>query len=93
MRTPIFSKVIFGALGMAAVSGVSLGLALAHEAHGAKCSETMMNSMHADIQAMDDGDAKTKAVAEMELAHEMMDKKDTKGCEEHMHNAMEAIEE
>jgi hypothetical protein len=49
--------------------------------------------MHADIQAMDDGEAKATAMQEMEMAEKMMAKKDMEGCVTHMHNAMEAMEE
>jgi hypothetical protein len=50
-----------------------------------------MNAMHADIQAMDDGEA-TTAMKEMKMAEDMMAKKDMKACATHMHNAMEAME-
>jgi len=76
----------------AALASGPLGLALAHEAHHAKCSETAMNATKADIQAMPDGEAKTKAMQEMDMAEAMMSKKDMEGCTSHMHNAMEAIE-
>jgi glycerol-3-phosphate dehydrogenase len=71
----------------------AFGFAIAHEAHKAECNETAMNASKADIQAMDDGEAKTKAMKEMQMAEEMMAKKDMKACESHLHSAMEAIEE
>ena len=57
-----------------------------------ECNETSINAMNADIQAMDDGEAKTTAMKEMQMAEEMMAKKDMKACATHMHNAMEATE-
>ena len=57
-----------------------------------ECTETGMNAMHADIQAMNDGEAKTTAMKEMQMAEEMMAKKDMKACATHMHDAMEATE-
>jgi hypothetical protein len=41
---------------------------------------------------MKDGDDKTTAMKEMQMAQDMMAKNDTKGCTAHMHNAMEATE-
>jgi hypothetical protein len=88
MRKWIFSKLVVCSLVLAgAFSG-----AAAHEAHQMKCDETGMNAMHADIQAMDDGEAKATAAGEMKMAEEMMAKKDMKACATHMHKAMEAIE-
>ena len=49
--------------------------------------------MRADIQSMSDGEAKTTAMKEMEMAEDMMAKKDMKACMAHMQNAMEATEE
>ena len=57
-----------------------------------ECNETSMNAMHADIQSMDDGEAKTTAMKEMQMAEDMMAKKDMKACATHTHNAMEATE-
>jgi hypothetical protein len=71
----------------------AFGFAIAHEAHQAECNETAMNATKADIQSMDDGEAKTKAIKEMQIAEEMMAKKDMKACESHLHSAIEAIEE
>jgi hypothetical protein len=45
----------------------AFGFAIAHEAHKAECNETAMNASKADIQAMDDGEAKTKAMKEMQM--------------------------
>ena len=89
MRSLIFSRFVLGAL---VLTSAPLSFAVAHEDHQMKCDETAMNAMHADIQAMDDGEAKTTAMKEMQMAEEMMAKKDMKACASHMHNAMEATE-
>ena len=52
--------------------------------------ETSVNAMNADVQAMNDGEAKTTAMNEMKMAEDMMAKKDMQACMTHMHNAMEA---
>jgi hypothetical protein len=78
---------------LTALASTPLNFAIAHEEHQAQCTETAINAMHADIQAMDDGEAKATAMQEMEMAEEMMAKKDMEGCVTHMHNAMEAMEE
>jgi hypothetical protein len=85
----LIAACVSGVFGLAASSAS----ALAHEAHHATCSETAANALKADIQAMPDGDAKNKAMKEFTRAEEMMAKKDTKACETHMHNAMQAVEE
>ena len=69
-----------------------MSFAIAHEGHQMECNETSINAMNADIQAMNDGEAKTTAMKEMQMAEDMMAKKDMKGCMTHMHNAMEATE-
>lgn len=89
MRKLSFSTLVFGTLVLASVP---LSFAVAHEEHHMECNETGMNAMHADIQAMDDGEAKTTALKEMQMAEDMMAKKDMKACATHMHNAMEATE-
>ena len=45
-----------------------------------ECTETSINAVNTDIQAMDDGEAKTTASKEMEMAEDMMTKKDMKAC-------------
>ncbi|HSA66679.1 MAG TPA: hypothetical protein VLE24_03325 [Methyloceanibacter sp.] len=85
----IFSNLVLGTLALASVPA---SFAVAHEEHHMECNETGMNAMHADIQAMSDGEAKTTAMKEMKMAEEMMAKKDMKACASHMHNAMEATE-
>jgi len=66
---------------------------VAHEGHQIKCSETAANAIKADIQSMPDGQAKTTATKELEMAEEMMDQKNMETCEDHMHRAIESIEE
>jgi hypothetical protein len=78
---------------LAAAAGAPSSLAIAHEAHKAECTETTINAASADIQAMPDGEAKTKATQEMQMAVAMMAKKDMEGCVTHLHRAMEAMEE
>lgn len=92
MRKLVFAKLVFVALGFTALASTPLAIIAAHEAHKMECTETSMNAMNADIQAMKDGDDKTTAMKEMQMAHDMMAKDDMKGCMSHMHNAMEATE-
>jgi hypothetical protein len=92
MRKPIFAPAVFGALGLIALASAPLSFALAHEGHKVECNETGLNAMNADIQAMDDGEAKTTAMGEMKKAEEMLASKDMKACETHMHAATEEIE-
>jgi len=89
MRKLSFSTLVFGTLVLASVP---LSFAVAHEEHHVECNETGMNAMHADIQAMSDGESKTTAMKEMQMAENMMAKKDMKACATYMHNAMEATE-
>jgi hypothetical protein len=77
---------------LAGLGGLPLTLALGHEAHHAECNETTINALKADIQAMREGQAKTKARNEMEAAQQLMAKNDMKGCKNHVHSAMEATE-
>jgi len=94
MRTRFFAAgFVLSLLGIVEAAGLQPRLAVAHEAHQAECTETAMNALYADIQAMEDGEAKTKAVQEMNMAKEMLAKNDMEGCKTHMHNAMEAVEE
>lgn len=89
----LIANLVFGAIVLTAFSSAPLSSAAAHEAHKTTCNETATNAMKADIQSMPDGEAKTTAMKEMEMAEEMMSRKDMKSCEDHMHNAMEAIDE
>ena len=88
----VFANLVFGILALTAFASAPLTLAVAHEGHQMECTETSINAMNADVQAMGDGEAKTTAVKEMRLAQDMMAKKDMKGCMTHMDNAMEATE-
>jgi hypothetical protein len=92
MRKSVFASLVFGTLALATSASAALISAVAHEGHKMECTETGINAMNADIQAMPDGEAKTTAMKEMQMAEDMMTKKDTEGCEAHMHNAMEATE-
>jgi hypothetical protein len=89
MRKWIFSNLVFGTL---VLTGAPVSFAVAHEEHQMECNETGMNAMHADIQSMNEGEAKATAMKEMKMAEDMMAKKDMKACAAHMHNAMEATE-
>jgi|SRR3990172_7272626 len=93
MRNDIFiAKLVFGILALTALGSAPLNFAVAHEEHKMECNETSMNAMNADVQAMGDGEGKSTAMKEMEMAKGMMGKKDMEGCMTHMHNAMEAME-
>jgi len=74
-------------------STVPLNRAAAREGHQIECSETAADAIKADIQAMPDGQAKTTATKEMEMAKVMMGQKNMEVCNDHMHRAIEAIEE
>ena len=82
----------------AAAFGLAINLcappavSFAHEGHQMECSDSSLNAMKADVQAMPDGRSKATATKEMEAAQDTMQKKDMKACMAHMHNAMEAIE-
>jgi hypothetical protein len=89
MCTLIRSNLVAGTL-VLAIAPTSI--AVAHEGHEVECNETGVNALQADIQSMNDGEAKTTALKEMKMAEEMMAKQDMKACATHMHNAMEATE-
>ena len=91
-RHVFIAKRVFWMLGLAALASGPLNFGVAHEGHQMDCTETSINAVNTDIQAMDDGEAKTTASKEMEIAEDMMIKKDMKACVTHMHNAVEAIE-
>ncbi len=94
MRKLVFiAGLAFGVTSLMASAGIPLDFAAAHEGHKAECNETAINAANIDIQEMDEGDAKTRAMKEMQLAEEMMAKKDMDGCTAHLHKAMEAMEE
>ena len=77
---------------LTAVVGLPLPLALGHEGHQAECSETTINALKADIQAMGESEARTTASKEVEAAQQMMAKNDMEACKNHIHSAMEATE-
>jgi hypothetical protein len=92
-RFLLVGRVAAGAFGLTVLAGLPLMTASAHEGHQAACTDTMINATKADIQAMQAGEGKTKATQEMQMAEEMMAKKDMDGCVAHLHKAMEAVEE
>ena len=53
---------------------------------------TAINALKADIQAMNEGEARTTATKELEAAQQMMANNDLDGCKSHIHSAMEATE-
>ena len=79
-------------LALLVFAGAPRDLAIAHEGHQMECKKTSMQAIKADIQAMNDGEAKRVAVKEMKMAEEMMDKNDMNACKTHLHNAMDAID-
>ena len=80
------------ATALAIVAIGPLALAVAHEGHQMKCDKTRIQAMKVDIQAMNNGQAKTTAASEMKLAEDALAKRDTKACQTHMHTATEAME-
>jgi hypothetical protein len=88
----VFVALIFAIVAVAP-AGAPFGVAIAHEGHHVECTETAINATKADIQAMQDGASKAKAIKELEIAEDLMGKKDIEGCVAHLHNAMEAVEE
>ena len=92
MRTLRLRNTSFRLLFRAGFAGVPLTLALGHEGHHVECSETAINALKADIQAMGEGEARTTATKEMEAAQQMMAKNDIQECKSHIHSAMEATE-
>jgi len=92
MRKSVFVNLVFGTVGLAVLASAPLPFALAHEGAQMECNETNINAMNADIQSMNDGEAKTTAMTEMKMAEEMMANKDMKACKTLMYNAMEATE-
>jgi hypothetical protein len=92
MRNTSPTALLSGIITLIALASGALTQGLAHEQHHVECTETTIHAMHADIQAMKDGEAKTTAMKEMEMAKDMMVKKDMDACMAHMHKAMEEIE-
>ena len=77
---------------VAGFAGLPLTPAVAHEGHHVECNETAINALKADIQAMGEGEARTTATKEVEVAQQMMTENDMEGCKSHIHSAMEATE-
>ena len=77
---------------VAGFAGLPLTSAVAHEGHHVECNQTAINALKADIQAMGEGEAKTTATKEVEVAQQMLAKNDREGCKSHIHSAMEATE-
>lgn len=92
MRKSIIARRALVSMSVALALAVPASAAIAHEGHHMECNATGMSAMHQDMQAMPEGDAKTEAMKEMGMAHEMMGKNDMKGCLEHMDKAMDAME-
>ena len=65
MRKFVFANLIVGTLGLTAFASAPLTFAVAHEGAQMECNETSINAMNADIQSMNDGEAKTTAMKEM----------------------------
>ena len=93
MHKSVLARLAIATAALAALTSMPLGLATAHEGHQMQCNEMGMNALTADIQAMNDGEAKTTAMKEMQMAEDKMAKNDMEGCKAHMHNAMEATEQ
>ena len=92
MRKVLYVNSLFGTLAIVVFAHALLASAIAHERHQVQCTQTRINAVHTDIQAMKDGEAKRTAMKEMKLAEDMMAGKNVDGCVAHMHNAVEAIE-
>lgn len=78
---------------MVGLVGILCSSAGAHEAHRMRCTQASINAIRSDIQAMKDGETKSAAAREMEMAADMLARKDIDGCVTHLHKAVEAIEE
>ena len=92
MHILIRARITIAFLALLVVASAPRDLAIAHEGHQMECKKISMQAIKADIQAMNDGEAKTVAMKEMKMAEEMMDKKDVNACKTHMHNAMDAMD-
>lgn len=55
------------------------------------CSEASMKTMNDSMMKMTDGTKKAAAMKEMDMAKDMMTKKDDKGCKMHMDKAMDMM--
>ena len=86
------AKVTIACLALFVFASAPRHLAIAHEGHQIECKKISMQLIKTDIQAMNDGEAKTIAMKELKMAQDMMDKKDMNACKTHMHNAMDAMD-
>ena len=86
------ARVTIACLALFVFASAPRHLAIAHEGHQIECKKISMQLIKTDIQAMNDGEAKTIAMKELKMAEDMMDKKDMNACKTHMHNAMDAMD-
>lgn len=91
MRTSVPVRLLAFACGVSAIAGDPAPSALAHEEHRTVCSETSLNALRADIQALNDGATKKAASDEMAMAQDMLAKINLHACAEHMQKAEEAM--
>lgn len=77
-----------------AIAGTILSALLPASAHERQmeCSDVGMRGVMADIQAVQDGEAKMEAMKHMNMAEQAIAKHDMVGCMKHMQAAMEAID-
>lgn len=80
-------------LATASVTVLAVLPASAQERHHEQmvCSDVGMRETMTDIQAMQDGEAKTEAMNHMKMAEEALGKHDMEGCMTHMQAAMDAM--
>jgi hypothetical protein len=57
-----------------------------------KCDDAEMSAMNTKIEAMPDGESKTMAMKQMDMAKDSMSKQDMKECAMHMNDAMGSME-
>lgn len=82
-------------LAMASATVLALAPASAQDRHHEQmvCSEVGMRKAMADVQAMQDGEAKTEAMSHVKMAEEAIAKHDMEGCMKHMQAAMDAMKQ
>ena len=56
-----------------------------------ECTDASVSKMKTDVMGMAAGEKKDMAIQEMQMADDMMMKKDMKGCADHMGKAMDAM--
>ncbi len=79
------SKALFFTLSVLALFAITPAQAM-------ECTKDEMTRISDKITKMPDGDSKTMAMKEMDMAGKMMNSKDMKGCTTHMDNATKAME-